>query len=113
MLLGGLGAATRFVVDGEVRRRWSTPVPTLVVNVTGSLLLGLVAGAALRTELPVLLVLAATTGFCGGFTTFSTAMIDTVRLVQDRRFALAVLSSLGTVVLTVAAVACGIAVASL
>lgn len=48
-LLGGLGAMARFAVDGTVRQRWGTSFPagTVVVNVSGSFLAGLLSGAAL------------------------------------------------------------------
>jgi fluoride exporter len=105
---GGLGAATRFVVDGVVRARFPL-LPTLVVNVSGSLLLGLLAGLALGgTEGgPVVAVLG--TGFLGGYTTFSAASAETVRLLADGRLAPAALSSAGMLLASVAACAAGVA----
>lgn len=106
---GGLGAATRFVVDGVLRRRLPV-VPTLVVNVSGSLLLGLLAGLALRDAVPGSVVAVLGTGFLGGYTTFSTASAESVRLLAERRFASAVVTSVGMLVLSVAACAAGVAV---
>jgi CrcB protein len=108
-LVGGLGAATRFVVDGWFRGRWAgrLPLATIAINVSGSLLIGLLAGAMAAGTLPVTAYTVAATGFCGGYTTFSTAMIETVRLAQagDRRRAVA--NAVGTLVLTVAAASLG------
>lgn len=110
-LAGGLGAAARFVVDGAVRGRTAhvLPLATIVVNVTGSLAIGVLNGAALWHGLgPTWLVVAAT-GFCGGYTTFSTAMIETVRLVQSDEWRWAAANALGTLVLCVAAASAGVA----
>lgn len=86
-LAGGLGAASRFLVDGLVtaRSRRTVPLGTLTVNVAGSFLLGLLTAAVLAgAPAPgVLLVLG--TGFLGGFTTFSTACVEVVRLVRAGR----------------------------
>lgn len=111
-VLGGLGAATRFVVDGLVRRRWTSvfPVATVVINVTGSLAIGLLAGAATFHGLGPDVRLVAATGFCGGYTTFSTAMVETVRLAQAGEQRAALLNAVGTLALTVTAAAAGIAV---
>lgn len=109
-LAGGAGAATRFVVDGLIvaRARTALPVATLLVNVSGSLLIGLLTGAALFHGLgPAWLVVTAT-GFCGGYTTFSTAMIETVRLVQSGEWRWAVANALGTLLLCLAAAAVGV-----
>ncbi|WP_225753560.1 CrcB family protein [Actinotalea sp. Marseille-Q4924] len=112
VLLGGVGAATRFVVDGAVRARRGTafPVATMTINVTGSLLLGLLTGAHLFHGLGSLTLAAGATGFCGGYTTFSTAMVETVHLVQAGETRRAVVSALGTLVLCVAAAALGVGV---
>ncbi|MFD6178367.1 MULTISPECIES: fluoride efflux transporter CrcB [unclassified Isoptericola] len=114
-LAGGLGAAARFVVDGAVRARTpgaAFPWATVVVNVSGSLVIGLVTGVLLGAGDPDRLEpwrLAVATGFCGGYTTFSTAMVETVRLARSGRARLAVANALGTMALTLAAVALGIA----
>jgi fluoride exporter len=84
-LAGGLGAVCRFLLDGLIARhnRLRIPLGTLTVNVTGSLLLGLLAGwlAHRRGEEAAGIIQAVVgTGFCGGYTTFSTAAVETVRL---------------------------------
>ncbi len=114
-VLGGVGAATRFVVDGSVRARWSRvfPVATLVVNVTGSFLIGLLTGAHLYHGLGPAWLAAATTGFCGGYTTFSTAMVETVRLIQAGELRRATVNALGSLLLCLAAAAAGVGLMAL
>ncbi|MDQ0850000.1 CrcB protein [Arthrobacter sp. B3I9] len=114
-LAGGLGAGTRFVVDGIVRSKIRTalPVGTIAINVSGSFLLGLVAGAVMVHAAPVELQAIAGTGFLGGYTTFSTASFETVRLIQSRRTGLALLNGVGTAVAGIGAAAAGLALASL
>ena len=109
-LAGGLGAVARFVVDGLVRTRTSAsfPVGTVLVNVTGSFLLGLVTGLVLGHAAPDGLRLVVGTGFLGGYTTFSTASFETVRLVEQRRIALALLNAVGTLAVTVCVAAVGL-----
>nr|WP_205693253.1 fluoride efflux transporter CrcB [Cellulomonas sp. IC4_254] len=114
-VLGGLGAATRFWVDGTIRARGRTvlPVATIAINVTGSLLIGLVAGAQLYLGLPATWQLLLATGFCGGYTTFSAAAVETVRLAQAGERARALTNLLGTAVLAVAAAAAGLGLTAL
>nr|WP_311379578.1 CrcB family protein [Arthrobacter sp. ISL-48] len=114
-LAGGLGAGTRFVIDGLVRSRLRTALPmgTIAINITGSFLLGLVAGAVIIHAAPVEVQAIAGTGFLGGYTTFSTASFETVRLIQSRRTGLALLNGIGTAVAAVGAAAAGLALASL
>ncbi|MEL4358254.1 MULTISPECIES: fluoride efflux transporter CrcB [unclassified Luteococcus] len=94
---GGLGAVARFVLDATVRARHAGPFPwgTLLVNVVGSFFLGLLTAAVLRSGVDPGLKLVLGTGFCGGFTTFSTASVEVVRLVQNRRAGLALTYLLG------------------
>jgi CrcB protein len=75
---GGLGALARFRVDGAVsaRVRRDFPFGTLVVNLSGAFALGLLTGLAVSTRAAFVLG----TGFMGGYTTFSTWMVETERL---------------------------------
>lgn len=94
---GGAGAALRMVVDGliKARIRIAYPLGTTVINVTGSFLLGLVTGLALTHFLPVEWRLILGTGFLGGYTTFSTASFETVRLAQDGRYVASAINGFG------------------
>ena len=85
-LAGGLGAATRFWVDGTITQRNPTrfPLGTLLINVSGSLLLGLLVGWASGHAAGDLVAIAGT-GFLGGYTTFSTASVEAFRLVRTER----------------------------
>lgn len=102
---GGLGAATRYIVDLGIARLTGTRFPwgVMVINVTGSLALGLVIGM-----LPGAAFVAGA-GFLGGYTTFSTAMIDTVALWRDGERRASVLYAGGMMVLGFAAAAAGLA----
>lgn len=77
-LLGALGAVSRFRVDSLVSSRLPSdfPLGTLTVNLTGSIGLGVMIGVAVPQRVALLLA----TGFAGGFTTFSTWMVESVRL---------------------------------
>jgi fluoride exporter len=111
---GALGAVTRFVIDAAFRARWRTtfPWPTVLINVTGSLLLGVLTGLLLHHHTGKDTVLLVGTGFCGGYTTFSTAMFETVRLIQQNAWRLVVANVVATVGLTSVAAAVGLAVAA-
>lgn len=108
---GGIGAALRFLIDGLIRTRTTDPYPfgTMFINVTGSFFLGLVTGWALTAALPEDLRLLVGTGLLGGYTTFSTASFETIRLAQDRRTIVAATNGIGTLVLSVSAAAVGYA----
>ena len=109
---GGLGAVTRFMIDGVVRSRIGTAFPwaTVIINILGSGLLGLLIGAGTTGRVPVEAGLIAGVGFLGGFTTFSTASVETVRLIQSGRRGLGLAYALGTATLALLAVAAGVAV---
>jgi CrcB protein len=111
LVAGATGAVARFVLDALVKQRWSSPFPlgTVIINVTGSLLLGVLAGLVLFHGQPSAWQTVVGTGFCGGYTTFSTASFETVRLVQQGRHGFALLNALGSLVLSVAACALGLA----
>lgn len=110
---GAAGAVARYVVADWVYRRTGAGFPwgTLVVNLTGSFLLGAVvtglATSGWQLQLGALLAI----GFLGDFTTFSTFSYETVRLARDRQWARAlayvVASTLLTVLAIVAGMVCG------
>jgi fluoride exporter len=77
-VFGALGAVARFRVDAVVSARLPSdfPIGTFAVNLSGALALGLLVGAAVPHR--ALLVLG--TGFLGGYTTFSTWMVESERL---------------------------------
>lgn len=79
-LLGGTAAVARFLIDSALSARADHPFPlgVLAVNLAGTLVLGLVAGAALDGE--ALVIVAG--GVLGSFTTFSTWMLDSHRLAE-------------------------------
>jgi CrcB protein len=101
-LAGGVGAAGRMVLDGAVRSWTRLPYPlgTTVINVTGSFLLGVVTGIAAGLG-PWALVLG--TGLLGGYTTFSTASFETVRLAQAGRWRAALMNGFGMLLLALLA----------
>ncbi|WP_168699069.1 fluoride efflux transporter FluC [Gordonia paraffinivorans] len=113
MAAGGFGAVARFVVDGAVRSRWPgvTPWGTFVINVTGSAVLGIVAGLVIFHAAPHGLQAIVGTGFCGGYTTFSTAGFETVRLAQKGERLRSAAYAVGTLAASVAACAAGMALA--
>ncbi len=113
-LAGSVGAVARFVVDGTVRARVAgrIPVGTVAINLTGSLLLGVLTGVVIYHHVSSTLTLVAGTGFCGGYTTFSTASFETVRLVQQGSVRAAVVNGGGTLVGALAAGAAGLALAA-
>ncbi|GFG50188.1 fluoride efflux transporter CrcB [Mycolicibacterium agri] len=96
-LLGGVGAVCRFLIDRAVSKRISHPFPsgTLVVNISGALLLGFLAGLALSAHMALLVG----TAFVGSYTTFSTWMFETQRLGEERRVAAAFANIAASVVL--------------
>ncbi|WP_343317564.1 fluoride efflux transporter CrcB [Arthrobacter sp. TMP15] len=107
---GGLGAGTRFILDGLLRSRLRTalPIGTMLINITGSLVLGLLTGLVMAHQASPELVKVLGVGFLGGYTTFSTASFETVRLFQTGRVGFALISGLGTLVLSVGAAISGL-----
>jgi CrcB protein len=110
---GALGSVTRFALGSLVQERAGTfPLGTLVVNVTGSLLMaGLMeyalATPAISRDMRALL----TTGFCGGYTTFSAFSYESLRLAQEGDYRRAGLYVLLSVAGSLAAAFAGFALA--
>lgn len=79
---GALGATGRYAV-GLLPVKSTFPLLTLIVNILGALLIGLVAGLSVRGGLSPRWTLFWKTGVCGGFTTFSAFSLETLGLFQS------------------------------
>jgi CrcB protein len=110
LVAGGIGSVLRFLVDGAVARRMarSFPFGTLTVNISGALLLGLLSSLALSRHA----VLLADTAFIGSYTTFSTWMLETQRLSEERQVGYAVANLVVSMSLGMAAALLGQWIAS-
>jgi CrcB protein len=111
---GGVGAALRFWLDGLVKARvrgtapGGFPLGTFVINVSGSLVLGVLTGLGESGALGPSMVAVLGTGMMGGYTTFSTASVETVQLLRSGKTRTAVLNGLGMLVVSVGAAALGL-----
>jgi CrcB protein len=108
---GGFGALARFFVDSFLRDRpvWSGWT-LMIINVTGSAVLGLLTGLVLARAAPGWAQLIIGTGFLGGYTTFSAAAVEVVRRLEERRWSAAVISVLGMPAAAAVAAALGLLV---
>ncbi len=108
---GAVGAVTRYVVDGWVSARTGGEFPfgTLAINLSGSFVIGLLFALAIEGDLlpssirgPVMI------GFVGAYTTFSTLMLESWRLIEDGAAALALANLAGSTLLGIVAVVAGL-----
>ncbi len=100
MLAGALGAITRYTLDRGIMSRVSLdfPLGTLVINLSGSLILGFLAGLTVLKALPTSASIILGDGFVGAYTTFSTLTYESLALAQNGRYAAAIGNYLGTIV---------------
>ena len=86
-VLGGIGALLRFFLDGLIAARAGRdfPVGTFIINISGATLLGLLVGLGFTGDR----LLLAGTATLGSYTTFSTWMLESQRLVEDGELAIA------------------------
>ena len=110
---GAAGAVARYLVDSTVAQRIPGAFPwgTLVVNMSGSVVLGLLFALAIeRGVLPATVRAPLMIGFLGAYTTFSTLMLESWRLIEDGALGLALLNVAGSAALGLAALFVGLAV---
>jgi len=111
-----LGANTRYLLGGWIAERVGTsfPVSTLVINVTGSFVIGVVLGLVIDRGIgpwwwrPLIAI-----GFLGSYTTFSTFSWETLQLLESGAWPWAALNIVGSVVLSLAATFVGIVIVRL
>jgi len=106
---GAIGTLARYIV-GELDYRFSNgilPISTLVVNVTGSLLIGFLWGIVDRFDVSPNIRLFIFIGILGGYTTFSTFSLETFNLMRDGEYRIAIINIALSVVLSIGAVFAG------
>jgi fluoride exporter len=105
VLIGGTGSVIRFLADGVVATAAGRdfPLGTLAVNVSGAVILGLITGLALGYDEALL----AGTAAVGSYTTFSTWMLETQRLAEERQHGKAAVNVIASLAAGVAAAALG------
>jgi CrcB protein len=106
------GAPLRYLTDRAVQRRHDTVFPwgTFCVNVAGSLILGVMAGASTTHGVPRDVQLVVGTGFCGALTTYSTFSYETFRLFEERAGFFAVANVAASIVAGLGSVFLGVAI---
>jgi CrcB protein len=112
---GGIGAVLRALVIHHVARRRADPLPvgTIVVNASGSLVLGVFTGLSLYHGLGPHELSVAGVGLCGGYTTWSTASWESIHLIRDGHRAEALTYTVGGLFVCLAAAAAGIGLMAL
>ena len=112
---GGAGAVVRALLIHHIGLRRGDPLPfgTVVVNASGSLVLGVLTGLSLYHGLGPHPLAIAGVGLCGGYTTWSAASWETLHLVHTGHRAEAVVYTLGSLVVCIGAAAAGIGLAGL
>lgn len=111
---GAIGAGTRYAVSAWAAAKGWTGFPwaTLLINVSGSALMGLVVGIALaRTELSPEVRVFLATGILGGFTTFSAFSLEAWQLAERGQVAAAAIYVLASVALSIAGLGLGVVIA--
>jgi len=104
---GGLGCVIRYLI-AECFTHPSYPKGTLIANVISSLILGLLVGLFMKEIIGNQSKLLLMTGFCGGFSTFSTYSLEVVQLYQNGDMGTAILYSLGSVILGIICILIGL-----
>lgn len=111
----GGGAVLRYLVDRAVARRiradW--PLGTFVINVSGSLLLGLIVGLSVHHGLSTTTLDVVGAGFAGGFTTLSTWAWESIALAETSEWSGALLNVFGSIAVGMLAAAAGLGLARL
>lgn len=107
---GAIGSILRYLSGWFASKYFqgSFPISTLVINILGSLLIGIFIGILAKyypenQPLKFLLII----GFCGGFTTFSSFAVENYNLFQNQQQFTAYIYIIASVILTITAVAIG------
>lgn len=114
-IAAAVGAVSRYLVDREVLRHHESALPwgTFVINVSGSLLLGLLTGLGLHHGASQNAVTVGGVGLLGGYTTWSTYVWESFALTEQHSLGAAVTNVAGSITVGLAAAAAGLGLALL
>jgi len=109
-VVAGAGAVCRYVADQVISHRRDTvfPLGTFTINIVGSFVLGLTTGLATHHGLSTTAATIIGSGFCAGFTTFSTWMWETIALAETRAALEASINAVGSLAVGLAAAGLGL-----
>ena len=107
---GGLGSVSRYLISRTLNiSGFPFPLGTFTVNIVGSLILGFILGFALKTgQLSNNTILFLATGFCGGFTTFSTFAFENQNLLKSGDYFNFAIYTFGSIIVGITAVFVGL-----
>lgn len=114
-LAASLGAVCRYLLDQLVQHQHDQTFPwgTFVINISGSLLLGVITGLAIHHGLPKWPTVVVGVGFAGGYTTWSTYVWESIALAETDALAEAFTNIAGSLIAGLAAAAAGLGLAIL
>ncbi|MFK7755625.1 MAG: fluoride efflux transporter CrcB [Flavobacteriales bacterium] len=101
---GGLGSLARYGISCSIPKHMTNfPLATFLSNLLACILLAFIVKLSFTEKIDSRIVLLAATGFCGGFSTFSTFSLENIKLIQDGMVGMALLNAIVSIVV------CGLA----
>ncbi len=105
---GAIGSVLRYVLSGLAQQSVALfPIGTFLINVSGCLAIGLLSELFAQSSIDPIYRTAVLVGVLGGYTTFSTFSLDTLKLAESRQFELAALNAVASVLVCLMATLVG------
>lgn len=106
---GGLGSICRYGIARLLKAQaWDFPLATFIANALACIVLGALMGWSLRNDMNNSTKLLMMTGFCGGFSTFSTFSLETYQLLQTGNYVYALVNIMGSVLVCLVCIFIGL-----